>query len=50
MLTAGEFGKRIEQQGAEPATSTPQKLMARIQRYTERPHKLIKEAGLGAGG
>jgi tripartite-type tricarboxylate transporter receptor subunit TctC len=50
ILTAGEFGKRIEQQGAEPATSTPQQLTARIQSETERWRKLIKEAGLAVGG
>jgi tripartite-type tricarboxylate transporter receptor subunit TctC len=50
ILTAGEFGKRIEQQGAEPAPGTPQQLLARIQSETERWRKLIKEAGLASGG
>jgi tripartite-type tricarboxylate transporter receptor subunit TctC len=50
ILTAGEFGNRIMQQGAEPATSTPQQLTAKIQSETERWRKLIKEAGLATGG
>lgn len=50
ILSAGEFGKRIEQQGAEPAPSTPQQLLTRIQSETERWRKLIKEAGLATGG
>ena len=50
IITTSEFGNRIEKQGAEPATSTPEQLMARIQSETERWRKVIKEAGLAAGG
>ncbi|MEQ1935079.1 MAG: tripartite tricarboxylate transporter substrate-binding protein, partial [Fimbriimonadaceae bacterium] len=46
IITSGEFGKRIEQQGAEPATSTPEALLARIKSETERWRKVIKDAGL----
>jgi tripartite-type tricarboxylate transporter receptor subunit TctC len=50
IVTATEFGNRILLQGAEPATSTPEQVMERIQGETERWRKVMKEAGLGTGG
>jgi tripartite-type tricarboxylate transporter receptor subunit TctC len=50
IITATDFGNRILLQGAEPATSTPQQLTERIHSETERWRKVIKDAGLAAGG
>lgn len=49
IITATEFGNRIVQQGAEPATSTPAQLMDKIKSETERWRKVIKDAGLAVG-
>jgi tripartite-type tricarboxylate transporter receptor subunit TctC len=50
IVTATEFGNRLLLQGAEPATSTPEQLMEKIKSETERWRKIIKDAGLAAGG
>jgi tripartite-type tricarboxylate transporter receptor subunit TctC len=47
IVTSSEFGNRILLQGAEPATSTPEQVMEKIQGETERWRKVMKDAGLG---
>jgi len=49
IITATEFGKRLQLQGAEPATSTPQQLKDKIKSETERWRKVMQEAGLAQG-